>query len=144
MVKKKRAATSTADAAGLEDLEKQLQAILNRVRKDFVYKPDLLQYSKLEHWQDKESVETNLSGGKWLGDCDDFALTCRYLCRQEGLPSRLVYCLTESDEGHLVLEVKGWILDNRHRWVVPQKWLNYTWLSISGYEQGEPWRQIVG
>ena len=78
-------------------------------------------------------------------DCDGFCLACRTLLRQQGIPSRLVYCEVEG-LGHLVVEVDGWILDNRQKTVVSNTipGLNhYRWLRISGFEPGDPWREIL-
>ena len=56
---------------------------------------------------------SNYDGSQTLtDDCDGFCLACRSLLRKAGIPSRLVYCEIENN-GHLVVEVDGWILDNR-------------------------------
>ena len=60
--------------------------------------------------------------------------------------SRLVFCKTELGEGHLVLEVHGSILDNRMTRVVTNTYLEhkgYTFISISGYEPGDSWRELI-
>lgn len=76
-------------------------------------------------------------------DCDGFCLACRTLLRKADIPSRLVYCEIEKN-GHLVVEVDGWILDNRQRVVMPNTLLkDYVWLAISGYQAGDPWCRIV-
>jgi predicted transglutaminase-like cysteine proteinase len=43
-----------------------------------------------------------------------------------------------------VLEVEGWILDNRSKWVVKRDYIDYTWISISGFSKGDDWRSIFG
>lgn len=76
-------------------------------------------------------------------DCDGFCLACRTLLRKADIPSRLVYCEI-GKSGHLVVEVNGWILDNRQRVVMPNTLLkDYVWLAISGYQAGDPWCRIV-
>lgn len=77
-------------------------------------------------------------------DCDGFCLAVRMLLRRAGIRSRLVYCEV-GREGHLVVEVEGWILD----YLLPQvvannELIHYRWRRISGFEPGEPWREILG
>ena len=50
----------------------------------------------------------------------------------------------ETGGGHLVTEVEGWILDNRHAWPISRDDLPYEWVRISGYEPGDPWHEIAG
>lgn len=87
---------------------------------------------------------SNYDGSQTLiDDCDGFCLACRILLRKAGIPSRLVYCEIENN-GHLVVEVDGWILDNRQRAVMPNTLLNdYVWMAISGYQSGDPWCRIL-
>ena len=114
----------------------QLKQVFHLVTKHFINLPD-----EAEHWQ---MPPPNYTGTQWLrDDCDGFCLACRVLLRQLGIPSRLVYCEIENT-GHLVVEVQGWILDNRQRTVVPNILLSdYTWLRISGFNPGDPWREII-
>jgi len=110
-----------------------------RVFKNFEYVTDQKQYNKLEHWVTPEDVDNV------VGDCEDFALACRKILRDENINSRLVFCVTEQGEGHLVLEANGWILDNRQRKVITRDKLQkqgYRWLKISGYEPGDPWYKL--
>ena len=103
-----------------------------KVRKNFVELTEVV-----EEWTMPPS---NYDGSQTLrDDCDGFCLACRTLLRQAGIPSRLVYCEIENS-GHLVVEVNGWILDNRQRVVTPNTLLKeYVWLAISGYQAGDPW-----
>ena len=67
----------------------------------------------------------------------------RVLLRDAGINNRLVYCEVNGS-GHLVVEVQGWILDNMQQTVVANTLLdNYRWLRISGYQAGDPWREII-
>jgi predicted transglutaminase-like cysteine proteinase len=108
----------------------------------FEYAKDIDVYNVLEHWEDPTQIRKQLDEGKIVGDCDNFALACRYLLNQANIPNRLVMCSVEG-EGHLVCEVDGWILDNRQTRVRSWGELNYTWLKISGYKAGDPWHEIA-
>lgn len=111
---------------------------------NFTYKTDKEQYGKPEYWVQPDSSYTGHE--PVIGDCEDFVLACRKLCDDNGFMSRLVFCKTELDEGHLVLEVHGSILDNRMTRVVTNTYLErkgYTFISISGYEPGDSWRKLI-
>jgi predicted transglutaminase-like cysteine proteinase len=114
----------------------KLNSIHSRVKFGFEYRTDLEQYDDVEHWVIPDDVESV------TGDCEDFALACRKLCRQKGIPSRLVFCKTETGEAHLVLECRGYILDNRYDRVRTNNSLDYQWIKISGYEAGEDWHNL--
>ena len=119
-----------------DKLLQQLKTIFHRVSSHFQQWPD-----QHEHWQ---MPPAGYDGRQMLrDDCDGFCLACRVLLRQWGIANRLVYCEIDGS-GHLVVEVEGWILDNRQRTVVANTLLDhYRWLRISGYEAGEPWREII-
>jgi len=111
----------------------------------FRYVSDQRAYGVDEHWLAPDEIRRQLAGnGFVLGDCDDFASLCVMLARQQGLPARFVLCLTERGEAHLIAEVNGWVLDNRFPDVVRRDDINYTWLTISGFSAGDPWRLIEG
>ena len=111
---------------------KELQEIFDEVYNgNFTYTSE-----DREHWASEEDLV-----GSIKDDCDGGALYCRKKCRERGIKSRLVYCKYRG-QGHLVLEVKGWILDNRQSRVVQQQKLPYEWISISGYEKGDDWRKL--
>ena len=42
----------------------------------------------------------------------------------------LVFCRTETKEGHLVCSVRGYILDNRYKWVMDRSDMDYEWILI--------------
>lgn len=125
----------------------KLLSKLNKIHKTvfnkFQYKTDLENYKIIEKW-----VQPNFDfdgSSSIIGDCEDFALACRNLCRKENLTTRLVVCRVETGEGHCVLECNGWILDNRRKKVVSREELEdagYEWIAISGYEPGDPWYRI--
>lgn len=118
----------------------KLKEIQGDVFRRFEYKYDHVQYDQEEKWvMPTEHFDGTTS---IVGDCEDFALACRKLCRDAGIETRLVVCLTETGEGHCVLECNGWILDNRHRRVRSRDDLDYQWLAISGYDAGDDWHTI--
>ncbi len=122
------------------ELLQQLSTVHRTVKRRFIEWHDSGRHG--EHWR---MPPTGYDGQQVLrDDCDGFCLACRKLLRDAGIRSRLVYCEV-SGGGHLVVEVEGWILDNRQRIVVPNTLLlGYRWLRISGYQPGEPWRAITG
>jgi predicted transglutaminase-like cysteine proteinase len=124
-----------------DDELKTVNAVHRRVFSIFEYKTDLEKFGKLEHWQDPKQLKEALDKGVLVGDCDDFALACRFLLREKGIQSRLVMCFI-GDEGHLVLEVQGYILDNRHDRVKRIDELSYEWVKMSGYNDGDDWMSI--
>jgi len=100
-------------------LKNTLQQVLDLAHSQHEYRYDRDQYGKVEHW-----------AAGLVGDCEDFALWCRQSLSERGIPSDLIYCKTENGGGHLVLHVDGWILDNRHGWVMSKDDLDYTWISL--------------
>ena len=118
------------------DLLPQLKSVFHLVKKHFQQWPD-----RGEHWQ---MPPAGYNGQQLLrDDCDGFCLACRVLLRQRNIANRLVYCEINGS-GHLVVEVEGWILDNRQRTVVANTLLDdYHWLRISGYQAGAAWREII-
>ena len=113
----------------------ELDNIFQLVMSRFEYTADLR-----EHWASSDELDDETL----RDDCDGFALACRKICREMGIESRLVYCKTETGGGHLVLEHEGWILDNRQDRVKSRSMLPYTWISMSGYNKGDPWHKITG
>lgn len=120
-------------------LWRQLQEIHVGLKGKFTYMSDLDRYGKREYWaRPNESMD---SSGNVIGDCEDFALAAQQLCREAGIPNcRLVTCETENGEGHCILAVEGFVLDNREDTVVGREYLNYKWLKIQDYDGG--WRAI--
>ena len=115
-----------------------LEGIFQACYSRFTYYTDFATHYVAEHRASESELD-----GKVKDDCDGFALMCRKVCRVLGIPSRLVYCRTRRGEGHLVLEVNGWIFDNTQVRVVSRDTLDYTWISVSGYEKGDDWREIA-
>ncbi len=98
---------------------KALQAVLDDAHGGHAYVTDKEKHGMPEDWRPE-----------LIGDCDSFALWCREQLEQLGIQPDLVFCRTETGGGHLVLHVDGWILDNRHKWVMRQEDLPYIWLKI--------------
>ncbi len=121
-----------------------LENIHHTVSKKFKYQTDEKRYHLVEKWV---MPDGNYDGSQRIvGDCEDFALGCRKLCRDAGITqTRLVICYTEQQEGHCVLEASGWILDNRQKHVLTRNYLEqegYSWLAISGFHSGDDWHRI--
>lgn len=113
-----------------------LEIVFHQVRRNFQDKAD-----NSEQWQ---MPPKDYDGNQVLrDDCDGFCLACRVLLRKQSIANRLVYCEVNG-AGHLVVEVEGWILDNTQKTVVPNTLLrHYQWRRISGYEAGDPWREVI-
>lgn len=121
-----------------------LNSLFQTVKQNFTYRSDKEQYKRDELWM--QPIQGYIGKNHITGDCEDFALACRRLCRNAGIKnSRLVICKTESQEMHCVLEADGYVFDNRMNSVVTREDLDqrgYTWIAISGYEPGEPWHFV--
>ena len=124
----------------------RLDRIFQRVHGSFTYVTDIKNWNRTEHWPTVEEVTDALNSGELYGDCDDFALACRSLCRLDELPARLLACWDETGGYHLVCEVEGYILDNRQDRALPRDSIvfeQYRWDRISGLEQGDEWRKVL-
>lgn len=132
------------------DLLSTLNSIHSWALHRFVYVPDEVKWANSpdlwiqEHWETNAEIWADLEGfGTLEGDCDAFAKLCWLLCRRLQIPSRLVFCKTETKGSHLVCEASGWILDNRQPTVTSNTTLEenigYTWVSKSGFEPGQQW-----
>lgn len=127
------------------ELIAELQTVLDSVQSHFVWEPDSKVWSKPDHWETLEDVAAVTDAdGKVHGDCDQHALLCRQALRAKNIPNRLALCLTETGECHLVCEADGWILDNRFPRVMERDLLNYKWVSLSGFNPGDPWHEVIG
>jgi predicted transglutaminase-like cysteine proteinase len=111
---------------------KKLREIHSKVLNGFTYKRESFDSWCIPHKPEEAT-----------GDCEDFALACRMLCRKAGIESRLVTCWTETGGYHCVLESGGWVLDNRHTTLTTKDNLPYRWDRISGFNAGDPWKVIL-
>lgn len=99
----------------------------------FIYTSDRNRYGKKEYWARPD--ESLGEDGKIRGDCEDMAIWCKTKCEEKGInDGRLVVCKTETGGHHCVLEVRGWILDNRHKDIKPREDLDYEWLKIKDHD----------
>jgi len=121
------------------DIDRAFYNVLNR----FIYTPDTEAWGNAEYWASPKEMAAHADADGFVhGDCDDFAILCRDELKKFGLRSRLVFCSVETGGFHLVCEIEGWVLDNRHKFVMSRDELPYKWISISGYVGGEPWHLI--
>lgn len=121
-----------------------LQDVLDRVHRKFKYYSDLERFGVNEYWA--LPYESN-SGGRIVGDCDDFALYIREELALKGVRSRLVVVMLERSTSrsfqHMVVEADGYIIDNRYPYVMTTGELEreYEWLAVSDYDLSLPWRE---
>lgn len=108
-----------------------LQSLLDDAHAGHTYVPDAQQFGQQEFWQPG-----------LIGDCEDFALWCRAALKERhALDADLIFCRTETGEGHLVLCRDGFVLDNRHPYVTRRDALPYEWIAL-GRPDGQ-WHRIL-
>ena len=118
-----------------------LQSVMAGVDARYEWTPNALVYAGgADFWPGPDDIDYNAPHIK--GDCKVHALLCRYQLRQQDIDSRIMICLTEKGGIHCVLEVDGWILDNRHPQVQNRDDLKYTCVQRSGIHTGDPWHLI--
>lgn len=126
--------------------------VFRKVREVFIWQADEVTFGHRDHWESFEYQAWN--GIPFLGDCDDFALTCL----EVGLmhydwdkdKCRIARVLTEVGDksqpfDHAIAIYDGIILDNRQRGPVPITWPNYKFYDWCGvpitdwclYENGQ-------
>lgn len=108
----------------------------------FIFVPDKVQFDVKDKWPKEENIPDPPE--IFREDCDGFSFACKKHLKQLGIKSRVVICVTETAEIHMVCEVDGWILDNRQRKVMSKDQMKYSWIAISGYEGGDQWHIING
>lgn len=120
-------------------LWRELSKIHGDIKERFFYLSDEAKYGKYNYWASpSESIDTN---GDISGDCEDFAIVAQQRCKEAGITnSRLVLCRTKYGGVHVVLEVEGFILDNRRDSVVAREYLDYKWVKLQDYDG--KWRAI--
>lgn len=108
----------------------------------FKYVSDQEQRGKRDHWALPEELLD--IAGELRDDCDGFALYCRGRLKDRyGYKGRLLLCKTETGGMHLVLEYKGFILDNRRKYVDSYPQVDYEYIKISGEDPGDEWREVI-
>lgn len=123
-----------------EPYEAMARDLHREVMRHFGWRPDKALHGVPDHWTEHaDAVEADAG---FLGDCDDFAMTCAELLRRR-LPKadhdkiRVVFCQYGGDEYHLICVLdETWALDNRHRTALPVMTLGYR--LISYMEAGRP------
>jgi len=100
-----------------------------------------------EHWGVSDRWDYPDDG---VGDCEDMQLLKRRLLVEAGLPRRalrMTVVFDETGEGHAVLMAltdRGeFILDNKHKAVLPWNQTGYTYLKREGSD-GFAWASLVG
>lgn len=107
----------------------------------YEWAPNALVYAGgADFWPGPNDID--YEGEHIKGDCKVHALLCRHELRKLDTDSRLVICLTETGAVHCVLEIDGWIMDNRHKEVMRRDDLKYTWIERSGVHPGDEWHLI--
>lgn len=123
-------------------LSSKLSNIHKTILKKFVYVSDKKKHGVDEYWEIPD-----VGSFKITGDCEEFALACRELCLKESLRPRLIICkIKATNEHHLVLELGGYILDNRMSSLrtIRQLKREYEWIAASGFELDDMWAPIEG
>jgi len=116
--------------------------IFTAAKATFGYANDLSTFGKSEYWATLAELQSRSQHGELTGDCEDFAEICVHNLRANCYPARFVFCQVETGDYHCVAETAGIILDNRQAFPTPQNKLPYTWISISGFNPGDPWHTI--
>ncbi len=100
-----------------------------------------------EHWGVADRWDYPDDG---IGDCEDIQLLKRKLLIEQGLPRRalrMTVVFDETGEGHAVLmaltDRGDFILDNKHKAVLPWNQTGYTFLKREG-SNGLAWASLVG
>lgn len=116
-----------------------IEPIFNDLKERWVFKKDIELYKVNDYWAtSQESESNNLSG-----DCEDFAIYLRNKLSQLGIKSRLVFVKVNGGGHIIVITEKGYILDNLQKYIVVKGVLrNYTFVSQSGFNVGEPWYEV--
>lgn len=99
-----------------------LQKVQDSALESHVYVTDKTQYDIDDYW------ELSLKG-----DCEDYALWIQQELKQYGIESDLVIAdITRDGEkySHVVVNVNGWIIDNRTDRVLPRYDVKYDWRYI--------------
>ena len=119
-------------------------SVNTQINKQIKYKTDTELYGKPDFWTIAENA----------GDCDDYALTKRFLLKKSGIPSaclRLATAFVESPKGpgtggyHCVLLIETdrgtFCLDNRYSVINNFKKLPYRWALIQA-KNSMIWQKI--
>jgi predicted transglutaminase-like cysteine proteinase len=109
----------------------------------FTYEEDTPTEVGDEPWN--SFARTVRNGEPFVGDCDDFALTCAELLLARGVPAdevHVITCYTETGVYHAVALAGDWVLDNRHRSVRSRGAVPYRWKLAMRLDQPGRWRKF--
>lgn len=132
--------------------KRMITAIHKNVYGRFTYVPDLTEYPD---WDDYWAPipPSILAKGAIRGDCDDFSRVCLLKCMASAINARLVFCLDENREGHLICEASDdqftqvMYLDNRHVTAVGRRHLvGYYFIAVGPWNpqpgESRPWLEV--
>lgn len=113
----------------------------------FEYVPDQLRWGRPDHLPSFAEIEEQLQRSPAIvrDDCDGFARLCQWRLKHGyGIDASLVLCFTDTNQGHMVASVQGWILDNRQADVMPRETLEEAgyWFLLEGTSDGR-WFRII-
>jgi predicted transglutaminase-like cysteine proteinase len=110
----------------------------------FTWAPDSETFGRFEHWQSfADEVE---AGHRFVGDCDNFALTCAELAIQKGIAPRRVMiatCWIEDNTYHAVAIIDWLLLDNRYSAPFHFRDAPYRWDRAMRMSEVGTWRKIM-
>jgi predicted transglutaminase-like cysteine proteinase len=119
------------------------QEVFYKVRNLFIYIPDQEQFNIPDDWRSHaDEVDNNQV---FRDDCDGFSMTCAEVLVRNDINKdliKLVYCLIETGDGHLVCVVDNKLLDNRQRYLWNWSDVPYTWVSYMKMSEPGIWRSI--
>lgn len=125
----------------LDEYQKLQQDHRNMLRK-FDYKTDKIKWGVTEYWEPDKLLLPAVRGARWSGDCEEFAMVAMHKAMERGFNARLVTCVVETGEGHLICEVASpdfqhaYFFDNRMKGLA-----NASMLADKGYKlySHSPW-----
>ena len=123
------------------NLAKKYQRLHNELFANHEYITDIFKLGVGDLW---EEIPYAIAGKiKVIGDCEEYARTMCAKLREKGYKARLVLCLNEKKEGHLICESDGFVIDNRFKKVMTVNRIrnrhSYQFIAVSSYEPGGKW-----
>jgi hypothetical protein len=121
-----------------------VETTYNQVFELFTYLLDTTQFPEiLDDWRSyADQVEQGIA---FQDDCDGFAMTIAELLVRRSVPPesiRLVICETETNTGHLVCMVDGFLLDYRQPLFLAWDKAPYTWFMSMAMSEPGIWKTI--
>ena len=119
-----------------------VQRALDEVHARFHYTPDRVTHPELANVINGYKVDYwELLPADGRGDCEDFALTLRWLLNARGIHGTHLLNIEVDSVGHAALELNGWIMDNGHTYPFTRKDVP-GWMFISAGDESGIWREI--